>query len=78
MAVLDRLPLPKTTPMATEFGIKSVKIETTDGREILIYIEDDTAFYRESVMQIGNKTLPVREVFVTGGQVLKKKKKLAS
>ena len=76
------LPLPKTTPMAAEFGIEQVKIQTTDGREIVIFVGKDQGFYRESVMQIGNRHIQVQEVFVTDGKVLKKNvkklRKLAS
>ena len=76
------LPLPKTTPMAAEFGIEQVKIQTTDGREIVIFVGKDQGFYRESVMQIGQRQIQVQEVFITEGRVLKKTnkrlKKLAS
>lgn len=64
--------------MGTKFGIESVKIITTDGQEILIYIDNDTAFFRESVMQIGDRTLQVQEVFITDGKVLKKNRRKAS
>lgn len=66
------IPLPKTTPMAGEFNISNVKITTTDGREIQIFIDKDQGFYRESVMQIGSRHINVQEIFITEGKVLKK------
>lgn len=78
MALSDQSHLPKTTPMKAEFGIAQVKIITKDGREILIFVDNDQAFYRESVMQIGKRNINVQEVYITDGKVLKKSGKRKS
>ena len=74
----SRSPLPKTTPMKAEFDIESVKITTTDGREIIIYVQNNQGFYRESVMEIGKRRIDVQEIYITDGKVLKKSAKRKS
>jgi len=62
--------------MKAEFDIESVKITTTDGREIIIHVQDNCGFFRESVMQIGKKNIQVQEVYITDGKVLKRSKRV--
>ena len=75
--VPSRSPLPRTTPKKVEFGIDKIEITTTDGRKITVHVNNDQGFYRESQMQLGNRTLEIQEVYITNGKVLKRKKRAA-
>lgn len=56
-------------------SIEKVDITYKDGRRVTVFVTEDQGFYRESEMQLGNRTLQVQEVYITNGRVLKRKPK---